>query len=230
MTFLIIALAGTGVAVVIVTLEALSVICKHYRFRRSKLIKNSVSLKNEENLAMSIFSSIPLECINNIRYFLDANSLIQSKMTNRGGTLGVRNVQILSFDDLDDVRGESYGHFNRVKYTVKVPVYADACVLRMIYTCSDFYDQGWGNTKGHIITQLVRDTEVIAETSKPLGIAPHIKTTEKQSKEMDTNEAVLTQCRPGDTFEFQRIVGGGGGHRLTLKNFKIYILFGQRIQ
>jgi hypothetical protein len=64
-------------------------------------------------------------------------------------------------------------------------------------------DQGWGNRKGSLITQLLRKNNsssseytVIDETSEPLGLAPHERT--PASGNLDRGCAVVANSRAGD--------------------------------
>ena len=79
-------------------------------------------------------------------------------------------------------------------------------------------DQGFGNRKGMVWIELLRASEVIATSHEDYHfIAPH----EYENKEVViTNHPVVDNIRKGDILEFKINVGGGGGHRLFLKDFK----------
>lgn len=83
-------------------------------------------------------------------------------------------------------------------------------------------DQGWGNQKGEIFLSLMRGrpSEVIVEKRKPLGIAPHKQ--EKATAEL-RDHTIVTLAQPGDYYRFTRNAGGGGGHQLSVKNFKVVV-------
>ena len=59
--------------------------------------------------------------------------------------------------------------------------------------------------------------------SSQLGIAPH-----SLAKAMDTvldHEDIVKLAKPGDYYQVMRNIGGGGGHRLNIEDFKIIIHF-----
>ena len=79
-------------------------------------------------------------------------------------------------------------------------------------------DQGWGNRKGDIFISLMRGSEVIAETFRPFGVAPH----EEQYAEVElTDDQIVTLAEPSHYYKFKRIAGTGGSHELIVKNFKV---------
>lgn len=82
-------------------------------------------------------------------------------------------------------------------------------------------DQGWGNLKGEMYVTLMRpsekETEEVAVKRRVFGIAKH---SEEAAKSEITAEPILTLAQSGDFYRFMRIVGGGGGHSLTVKKFK----------
>ena len=84
-------------------------------------------------------------------------------------------------------------------------------------------DQGWGNRKGEIFVSLMRGQPPRAVLVKrgPLGIAPHKR--EKATAKLNREHTVVTLAQPGDFYRFTRNAGGGGGHQLTVKNFKVVI-------
>lgn len=83
-------------------------------------------------------------------------------------------------------------------------------------------DQGYGNRKGKIWLQIIRDKELVFESSQTLcGLAGHEWETIniKLTKEDD----VVNNLRPGDKYRFMRNVGGGGEHELHVSNFKAIV-------
>ena len=83
-------------------------------------------------------------------------------------------------------------------------------------------DQGWGNRKGELLLKLMRPVSYgepveVAEHRRLFGIAEHIET---EASAVIANHPVVTQARPGDFYRFMRNAGGGGGHSLTVKNFR----------
>ena len=91
-------------------------------------------------------------------------------------------------------------------------------------------DQGWGNRKGEIFMKLMRlasgdsasrqssDAQEVAEKRRLFGIAKH---QEEEAKTEITDDPVVALARPGDFYRFMRNAGGGGGHTLTVKNFRV---------
>ena len=96
---------------------------------------------------------------------------------------------------------------------------------------STFLSQGYGNRKGQVWLQLRRPStesqdayEVIAEMSQDrFGFAPY--TMEDVSDTIASSENVVELAKPGDYYQVMREIGGGGGHRLTIKDFKLTIHF-----
>lgn len=87
-------------------------------------------------------------------------------------------------------------------------------------------DQGWGNLKGEIFVRLMRkmketpeNLEQIAEKRRVFGIAGH-RWCDAKAK-LSENEAVVSHAQAGDFYRFMRNVGGGGGHQLIVKRFRV---------
>ena len=89
----------------------------------------------------------------------------------------------------------------------------------------EWKDQGWGNRKGEIFVKLMRPSDSnphsaveVAMKHQLLGIAEHEM---KSATSMLTEDPILQKSVPGDFYRFMRNVGGGGGHSLTVRNFKV---------
>ena len=69
---------------------------------------------------------------------------------------------------------------------------------------------------------MVREDEVIADTREDyFALAPH----EIDKREVEVNShPVLSNAIRGDILRVARNVGGGGGHELNVKNFKMRIV------
>ena len=98
-------------------------------------------------------------------------------------------------------------------------------------------DQGWGNLKGEIFVRLMRqssmkevkgrlpwskpkrvsESEVVAEKRRVFGIAKHH---EEAANTEIVNDSIVSLAEPGDFYRFMRNMGGGGGHKLTVKRFR----------
>ena len=59
--------------------------------------------------------------------------------------------------------------------------------------------------------------KMIAEDLYIFDLAPHRE--ESVSKVLTSNESILNKILPGDYIRFMKNVGGGGGHRLHVKDF-----------
>ena len=62
---------------------------------------------------------------------------------------------------------------------------------------------------------------MISEDRDIFDLAPHCE--EKVTKVLTSQDGVLSNARPGDYIQFMKNVGGGGGHRLIVKDFKVLI-------
>ena len=80
-------------------------------------------------------------------------------------------------------------------------------------------DQGWGNRKGMLWIELMRDSKMIATSKDDFNfLAPH----EEETREVVIKDhPVVDKVRKGDFLQFMRNVGGGGGHSLTVEDFKV---------
>lgn len=96
-------------------------------------------------------------------------------------------------------------------------------------------DQGYGNKKGEIFVKLMRpeagcspttpsleDEQIIeiAERRRLFGIAEHYW---KREHTVISDHPVVSKARPGDFYRFMRYVGGGGGHELIVRNFRVVV-------
>lgn len=101
-------------------------------------------------------------------------------------------------------------------------------------------DQGWGNRKGEVFVKLMRpeagcsdptpsstlrpleDGQIneIAERRQLFGIAEHDW---KRERTVICDHPVVSKARPGDFYRFMRNVGGGGGHKLIVRNFRVVL-------
>ena len=85
-------------------------------------------------------------------------------------------------------------------------------------------DQGWGSRKCELYMTLMRPTVEgepvqIAEHRELFSIAEHY---EKQAhKVIRADHPVVAEAKRGDFYRFMRNAGGGGGHELTVKNFRV---------
>ena len=83
----------------------------------------------------------------------------------------------------------------------------------------DWCDQGWGGQKGYMGLRLRRNGNTIVEWQS--GKCPHRMT--HQVTNLDSSHAFVKEAMGGDTLEVRSNPGGGPGHNLTVRNFKIDI-------
>ena len=119
------------------------------------------------------------------------------------------------------IKGPNGGHWAPEKYFDTRPFTSAVKKLSLSLT---WMDQGWGNRKGEIFLKLMRPgrfrTEEVAEMRKLAGIAQH----EEETFETEvTAEPVIALARAGDYYRFMRNAGGGGGHKLIVKNFRLVL-------
>ena len=62
---------------------------------------------------------------------------------------------------------------------------------------------------------------MISEDRDIFDLAPHYE--ERVAKVLTSQDGVLRKARPGDYIQFIKNVGGGGGHRLNVKDFNVLI-------
>lgn len=121
------------------------------------------------------------------------------------------------------IRGPGGGHWAPELYFDGPSLTSTVKKLTMSVT---WVDQGWGNRKGELFVKLVRPKRrsrrggetVLAEKRGLFGIAKHKE--ETASAEV-VEDAVVSMAQPGDFYRFMRNAGGGGGHTLTVKNFRV---------
>ena len=118
-------------------------------------------------------------------------------------------------------RGPQDGHFYPETY-FDGPVMAQK--MKSVRMEWEWRDQGYGNRKGMLWVQLVRGDEVLADSREDYPtLAPHVAGPIGLMESEDVfikNHSVVNLSRPGDRLRFMISVGGGGGHKLKLRNFK----------
>ena len=121
--------------------------------------------------------------------------------------------------------GPSYpGHSWQPSFYFDTPPFTSHLFMATI--SANWKDQGWGNRKGSIYIQLMRpkrnsdDPTVVTQHFDLLGTAPHEM--EKVVKVLSIEDPIIDMIEPGDYFRFMKNVGGGGGHRLIVKNFNVH--------
>lgn len=118
------------------------------------------------------------------------------------------------------IYGPSGGHFAPEPYFIGPILKGPVKNLAISLT---WRDQGWGNQKGDIFITLMRGRirkKEIATKYHPLGIAPH---KEASDHTILTDDPIVNEAREGDYYKFTRNAGGGGGHQLIVKNYKVVV-------
>ena len=137
---------------------------------------------------------------------------------------------VMRGDDFE-IYGPSRGHWAPEPYFDGPPL---PSTVRKLTLSLKWTDQGWGNRKGEIFMKLMRpvasggrrggtsrrgsDTQEVAEKRRIFGIAKH---QEETAKTEISDDPVVALAKRGDFYRFMRNAGGGGGHSLTVKNFRV---------
>ena len=113
-------------------------------------------------------------------------------------------------------RGPRDGHFCPEPYFLSDVMNQRVRSLTMSFR---WRDQGYGNRKGMLWIELMRDGKMIATSKDDFNfLAPH----EEETREVVIKDhPVVDKVRKGDFLQFMRNVGGGGGHSLTVEDFKV---------
>ncbi len=119
------------------------------------------------------------------------------------------------------INGPGRGHWAPENYFDSPPLSSSVKLFKVSLTWND---QGWGNRKGEIFVKLIRkvnrNEEEIAEKRHLFGIAGHKKAS---AEVVVSNDPIVDLAQPGDYYKFMRNAGGGGGHTLTVENFRVVI-------
>lgn len=82
-----------------------------------------------------------------------------------------------------------------------------------------WHDQGWGNRKGKLRIRLLDEAENdYLASSCEYGIAPHEE--EHVEESYNVKHPLIAECKTGCRYVVEIIVGGGGGHSLTVTGFQ----------
>ena len=116
-------------------------------------------------------------------------------------------------------KGPHGGHFCPEKWFdgPKLNKLAEYIIISMRWK-----DQGWGNRKGKIWLRIIRGSELVLETDPWLcGLANH--DWEEVTIPLTEEDDIVKKFKPGDHFQIMRDIGGGGGHHLMVRKFKLVI-------
>lgn len=114
-----------------------------------------------------------------------------------------------------------------------------AGVVKKVQMSLTWKDQGWGNRKGEIFVKLMQPPararrfgrraknsdrdgggEIVAEKRELFGIAKHSQETAKAEL---VDDPVVKSAQKGNFYRFMRNAGGGGGHSLTVSDFRVVV-------
>lgn len=115
------------------------------------------------------------------------------------------------------ISGPAWGHFTPEHYFSGPRLTRS---VKKLLISLKWKDQGWGNRKGDIFLTLMRGEEAVAVKYHPLGVAPH---KEEEARTELMNDPIITEAREGDYYKFSKNPGGGGGHQLTVKNYRVAV-------
>ena len=88
----------------------------------------------------------------------------------------------------------------------------------------EWKDQGWGNRKGQLLLKRMREgAELSSHVIEPHPAA-HIWTSVRFAGSVSDGDMACCVGEPGDVFEVWRYVGGGGGHELYIRDFKMRLI------
>jgi len=124
---------------------------------------------------------------------------------------------------LDDV-SNYYSYQKYVKYGISKPLLSPVLSVRAVF---GWYDQGWGNIKGKLRMDLVREGATLAtydefgiELCSPAekGCASH--GWRNVDLTLGSKHDVVRLAEAGDVYQWYYRVGGGGGHELFIRDFQ----------
>lgn len=171
--------------------------------------------KDEKKLSLTMLPDVPLRIIVSFLPFEDAVTF--SSMHPSWGHLQP-TVQDLDCPEICRA-GPRGGHFWPETH-FDIPI--QSVGLESVSMSFSWKDQGFGNRKGQIWLKLSRGAREIADSREAYNVvAPH----EWDQREFTVEDHdVIIKAKKGDTLSVMRNVGGGGGHHLTVENFKIKII------
>ena len=154
--------------------------------------------------------------------------------------------QLVHVADINLRGADGPGHSWQPSVYFETPPFT-SCIHSVKISCTS-KDQGWGNQKGHIYLHLIRPiktelqnlsinseqksqinngaikwkTEILVTDYRDLfGSAPHKLGSACTTLTYDN--PIVSLVLPGDYFRFMKNVGGGGGHKLFVEEFKVIL-------
>ena len=183
-------------------------------FRREKISFNEMSNNAGEN----ILFAVPYPVLKKVLEFLPPIDVIHLSQTCKKLNQSLPFYFIITGQDFEK-SGPRAGHFCPERWFdgPKLSKYIENIMISMKWK-----DQRWGNRKGKVWLQIIRNSEMILETEPGLcGLANH--SFEEVNIHLTREDNIVKEYKPGDQFRIMRNIGGGGGHRLFVQNFKLII-------
>ena len=165
------------------------------------------------------FGSLPDRILNGIAEYVSLQDLMSLSQTSRALVHLQPAYQYIRKKDFH-VKGPDKGSYQPETF-FDVPISARG--LLSVQMRFRWKDQGYGNRKGHLWLELLRDGVVIADNLEEHGgLAPH----EWEDRDvLVSNHDVVRRYQPGDILRVVRNVGGGGGHILKVRKFRMRLAF-----
>ena len=187
-------------------------------------------------MAVAALAELPEPALLRIADFLSPEDTVQLVRTCSRLYYTLPDFLVMKGEDFE-VKGPSYK--KSVREGAPPQLYFDGpsltSTVRRLSMSLVWKDQGWGNLKGEIYVMLMRpaaegeeqnsNPRVVAERRRVFGIAKHREETARAEM---TADPIVTSALPGDFYRFMRIIGGGGGHSLTVRKFKAVATLTQR--
>ena len=164
-------------------------------------------------------TTLPCLVLDEIASKLDFTSLVNLATSSTDLAHLQPKEQQVSGEDFSFHQEYSDGHFCPKTYFDVEVVTRGLAGVKMAW---EWKDQGWGNQKGQVWLQLVRNNKVVEDNPEEyFALAPH--TMQRREVLVDLHP-VVTRAKRGDLIRVMRNTGGGGGHQLTVKDFKMILL------
>ena len=164
-------------------------------------------------------ATLPELALDGIVEYLPFEDLMNFSQTSRSFAQFQPKFQEFTQSDFS-IRGPSSGHWCPEKF-FDVPIRAPG--IKSVKVWFKWKDQGFGNRKGRLWLELHREGILIADGCEDHGgLAAH--SWEDRVFEV-INHDVVKKCVKGDVLRVMRNIGGGGGHRLDVRDFKMRIEF-----
>ena len=183
-------------------------------FSQEKKVSNEMNVIEEEN---TLYAT-PYPALKKILEFLSPVDAIRLSQTCKKFRQSLPFYFIITGQDFEK-SGPRWGHFCPEKWFDGPRLNKH---IEHINISMEWRDQDGGNRKGKVWLQIIRNDEMILETEPELcGLANH--SFEEVNINLTREDNIVKEYKPGDQFRIMRNIGGGGGHKLSVQNFKLVI-------